>query len=175
MTIKISNVGRVAYYQAKFDDFRGTSEEEILGTLAMRHGFALEHQQKHAWRDQIRILKKNLQTIKEGWIFFEFSIPRMGKRADVVLVLEGIVFVLEFKVGATNFDRNAVDQVWDYALDLKNFHRGSHSVPIVPILIPTAANSQPSMNIFWADDMVAQPLGAPPDNLRKTIDATIAS
>ena len=50
----------------------------------------------------------------------------MGKRADVVIISEGHVFVIEYKVGADNFQKSAVDQVMDYALDLKNFHEGSH-------------------------------------------------
>jgi hypothetical protein len=55
------------------------------------------------------------------------------------LVIEGIILVLEFKVGATTFDRSAIEQAHDYALDLKNFHRGSHNLPIVPIVVATRA------------------------------------
>ena len=34
-----------------------------------------------------------------GEIVFEYDIPRLGKRIDVVLLLRGIIFCLEFKVG----------------------------------------------------------------------------
>jgi hypothetical protein len=72
-------------------------------------------------------------------VFFEFSVPRLGKRIDVVVLLHEVLFVLEFKVGEANFTRAAVDQVWDYALDLKNFHETSRERRIVPVLIGTAA------------------------------------
>jgi hypothetical protein len=61
----------------------------------------------------------------------------MGKRTDTILLYQGIVFVLEFKVGADTFDRASTEQVIDYALDLKNFHNESHARCIVPILIAT--------------------------------------
>ena len=80
----------------------------------------------------------------DGWIAFEFAIPRMGKRADVVLVAAGIVFVVEFKVGSQHFDAAASDQVVDYALDLKNFHAGSHDRRIVPIVVATMADTPTS-------------------------------
>lgn len=36
---------------------------------------------------------------KDGQIIFEYDIPRLGKRLDVVLLYKGIVFCVEFKVG----------------------------------------------------------------------------
>lgn len=91
---------RIAYYEANIQEFLIADEDAILGALSMQHGFALEHLQKHAWQGQIRILRSLLAPTRLGWIFFEFSIPRMGKRADVVLLAGGVVFVIEFKVGS---------------------------------------------------------------------------
>ncbi len=62
---------------------------------------------------------------KDGKIIFEYDISRLGKRIDVVLLLEEIVFCLEFKVGESRIIEVEVDQVLDYALDLKNFHKFS--------------------------------------------------
>ena len=98
----------------------------------------LAQTQKRAWSDQIEILK-NVLIAYRGLIVFEFSIPRMGRRIDVVLIIEGVVFVLEFKVGEKEFGSNAIDQVWDYALDLKNFHATSHHALIVPVVVATEA------------------------------------
>ena len=81
----------------------------------------------------------------------------MGKRADTVVLLGGVVFVIEFKVGAGNFDRYAIDQVYDYALDLKNFHLGSHELPIVPVLVATRAEALATPGV-WAPDLVAEPV-----------------
>jgi len=61
----------------------------------------------------------------------------MGRRIDVVLLTGPVIFILEFKVGETKYPAYAFDQVWDYALDLKNFHETSHLALIAPILIST--------------------------------------
>ena len=71
---------------------------------------------------------------------FEYDITRLGKRIDVVLLLKGIIFCLAFKVGEASILENDVDQVLDYALDLKNFHKYSQDRVIVPILIATKYN-----------------------------------
>ncbi len=82
----------------------------------------------------------------------------MGKRADVVLLIAGTVFVLEFKVGARSFGRSAIEQAHDYALDLKNFHRGSHDLSIVPVVIATEAPEVGSPTVSFSSDGVAEPV-----------------
>ena len=134
--------------------------------MAHAHHHDLEHQQKYAWLSQIRILKSQLSVHPEGVLFFEFSIPRMGKRADVLLLYKGIVFIIEFKVGATSFDKHAIDQVHDYALDMNNFHLGSHALPIVPILLATEASSPTTQHqVTWEEYDVAAPMLSNADNL----------
>ncbi len=93
-----------------------------------------------------------------GHILFECYIPRMGKRVDTVLTLRGLIFVLEFKVGSTHYASSALDQVVDYALDLKNFHEGSHARAIVPILVATNAPSHPIESPKFSSDQIAEPL-----------------
>jgi DUF2075 family protein len=93
-----------------------------------------------------------------GFLFFEFTIPRMGRRIDAVVLTGRIVFVVEFKVGGTVFERAAIDQVWDYALDLKNFHEGSHSAPIIPILVATGASTSPPVELRAGEDRVYSPI-----------------
>ena len=103
-------------------------------------------------------MRTALADIDEGQIFFEFAIPRMGKRADVVVLLPSLVVVLEFKVGASSFVGGDIAQVHDYALDLKNFHGGSHSLPIVPILYATRATGSGLGTPVWREDGVADPM-----------------
>jgi hypothetical protein len=96
-----------------------------------------------------------------GQIIFEYDIPRLGKRIDVVLLYRGIVFCLEFKV--IDSDRYSlmagIDQVLDYALDLKNFHKFSEDKVIAPILVATNyANHSTSIQMSVYDDMVINPL-----------------
>lgn len=131
---------RRAYYSDKIPDFQKRTSDEILGRLAQGNDFSLEQTQRDAWLEEIRILKNILQPYK-GSIYFEYSIPRMGKRIDVVLVIGAVIFFLEFKVGEKDFPSHAIDQVWDYALDLKNFHETSHDSYIAPILISTNAKA----------------------------------
>lgn len=147
----------VAYYAAQIVDFLRASDEQVLGALAQHHQHVLEHQQRNAWIEQIRYLRQVLTVVPEGFLFLEFSIPRVGKRADAVVIHGAAVYVLEFKVGSKGFDRTGLDQVHDYALDLKNFHAGSHDRGIVPVLIATKAET-PTYEMIWAADGVATPV-----------------
>ncbi|WP_170457155.1 DUF2075 domain-containing protein [Ruegeria arenilitoris] len=146
-----------SYYAASVREFLKSTDDAILGELARAHHHALEHQQRNAWLQQITILKGKLRPDPPEHIFFEFLIPRMGKRADIVLLKKGLVFVIEFKVGSSTFDKAAVDQVHDYALDLKNFHLGCHELPVIPVLVATQATA-PATSPNWADDLVAEPI-----------------
>ncbi len=106
-----------AYYNASICQFLKEDVERILGVLTSQHHHAVEEQERWAWLQQISILKNALWGQPNGRIFLEFCIPRMGKRADTVLILHNIVFVLEFKIGASEHSRSAFNQVEDYALD----------------------------------------------------------
>ena len=165
---------KLAYYQATIGDFLAADTDTILGELTKAHGFALELSQKRAWLSQITLLKSILTRLDNGMVLFEFTIPRMGKRADVVLVLHNKIIILEFKVGAILFDRGGIEQVHDYALDLKNFHSGSHDALIVPVLVATLAPEIPPQRLVWERDNVSEPLLANERNLGDlllTIDA----
>jgi len=129
---------RREYYSDTITNFLKANPNEILGELAKSSEFALEQTQRNAWLEEIRILQNILPSHK-GSIYFEYSIPRMGKRIDVVLLIGSAIFVLEFKVGEKDFTSYAIDQVWDYSLDLKNFHETSHECFIAPILVATKA------------------------------------
>lgn len=130
-----------SYYQSSIQDFLSSSNDLILGNLAQHHEFALEDLQKNAWLAQIDILKANLVGIAKGHLYFEYSIPRMGKRADNILIIRNLIFVIEFKVGESFYSTTAKNQVIDYCLDLKNFHSQSHDKKIIPILIVTEADT----------------------------------
>jgi hypothetical protein len=122
------------WYGDSIANFLATSSEAVLGRLAANCEFALIPTQRDAWLAEIEFLRSQLNG-SPGSIFLEFNIPRMGRRIDVVLVIGPVVFAVEFKVGEKSFDRAAIDQVWDYGLDLKNFHEASHDASIVPILL----------------------------------------
>jgi predicted metalloenzyme YecM len=146
------------YYSATITDFLDTTPSEILGKLAENNDFPLQQTQKDSWLVEISILKKALKHYK-GSIYFEYSIPRMGKRIDVVVITGSTIFVLEFKVGENKFPSYAIDQVWDYALDLKNFHETSHEHFIAPVLISTnARNISSSISTTPHNDKILFPI-----------------
>lgn len=135
-----SNIMNRAYYSESIEGFLARSEEDVLGRVVRRAAHDVELTQRDAWREQIRILKSALANYRgRGKVYFEYAIPRLGGRIDAVLLIGHVIFVLEFKVGAKKYERQALDQVCDYALDLKNFHETSHAPVIAPILIATAA------------------------------------
>ncbi|MFK7776633.1 MAG: hypothetical protein QM501_00750 [Gimesia sp.] len=110
------------FYSESIASFLATSDEAIIGAMVKNNDFGLEATQRDAWVEEIRILKTFLPLVStQGNVYFEYSIPRLGKRVDVVVVIGAVLFVLEFKVGEKEYLSHAIDQVWDYALDLKNF------------------------------------------------------
>jgi hypothetical protein len=127
-----------AYYSNSISEFLNSSTDSILGALSQNSEFADQTTQKGSWKEEVRILKEILKPYN-GAIYFEYAIPRMGKRIDVLLIIQSVIFILEFKVGEKEYPNYAVDQTMDYALDLKNFHETSHDKLIAPILISTQA------------------------------------
>lgn len=158
------------YYEDSFSKFLSQSENEILGIIVKDNSFDSNSLQIEAWLDEIAIMKDVVKNFAEGRIAFEYSIPRLGKRADVVLVFHGIIFVLEFKVGEKAYLISDSEQVWDYALDLKNFHEASHDKIIVPILIATEANERSYKYVQCQyDDNVYEPICSNKDSLSSII------
>lgn len=133
------------------------------------HPFDTDVLQRGAWQHQIEALKRIAPSLPPSHVFFEFSIPRMGKRADVIFLIKGIVFVLEYKVGETGYPNHALAQVLDYATDLKNFHEGSHEKKIVPVLVSTKA-PKTVIKDEWFKDGVSQPQHANDDSLLELIE-----
>ncbi|WP_455629069.1 DUF2075 domain-containing protein [Parabacteroides chinchillae] len=155
------------YYHNTITDFLSQSFDAIWAQLTAVGRGDLLHTQKQAWAEQIRILKAHLSGFS-GDIFFEYSIPRMGKRIDAVLLIDGIVFVVEFKVGAKEFTGIDVNQVWDYALDLKYFHEESHHLSIISILVATNTKEKDIL-LFQYDDQIVRPILSNGDNIADII------
>ena len=165
-------------YNSSLAAFAAADENSIFGILCDNyHGDALTTT-REAWRFEISILKQALAPYadKDGQIIFEYDIPRLGKRIDVVLLLEGIVFCLEFKVGETRILEADVDQVLDYALDLKYFHKFSADRIIVPVLIATnypRQSTEIQMSIY--NDRVVNPLVTGASGISGIIDSVLAA
>src|SRR3989338_5250045 len=161
------------YYSDSISNFLRSSTEEILGVLALNNDFALIQTQRGSWVAQIEILREILSS-HQGSIYFEYSIPRMGRRIDVVLLIGPVIFVLEFKVGESEFSTYALDQVCDYALDLKNFHDSSHEQYIAPVLIATNAKATvPIVAVTPQNDKLLFPIKSNIAQLGKVIKSVL--
>lgn len=161
-----------AYYSAEISAFIAAENESILGTLTTNSAFSVETAQRNAWLEQIDVLKIALQDLS-GWVLLEFIVPRIGSRIDVVLLMGQLVFVVEFKVGEKHIKRADLNQVWDYALDLKNFHKGSHHSSIIPILVATnCAQSDSDLGVPYRDN-VFPPVRSNSDGLGPIIRAAL--
>lgn len=159
-------------YHSDFLSFLSQSTDSVFGMLCdSYHGDALTST-REAWKSEIEVVKGVLSALpdKTGQIIFEYDIPRLGKRIDVVLLYRGIVFCLEFKVGESKILEADVDQVLDYALDLKNFHKFSYEKVIVPILVATKFSEHTtSVQMSVYDDRVVNPLVTGETGLLDTI------
>ncbi len=163
-------------YDNSFTDFLGETGMSVLGKLVDHYHGEARTTTIEAWKGEITIIQNVLSRLgeSEGRVIFEYDIPRLGKRIDVVLLLKGIIFCLEFKVGETRILEADVDQVLDYALDLKNFHKFSQEKVIVPILIATnyaEASSAIQMSVY--DDRVVNPLVTGKEHLFDQIKAVL--
>lgn len=170
----MSNV-RCLYYSS-FITFLRDSEQSILGTLCDKYHGDTRTTTREAWKTEISIMQEVVRSFadQDGRIIFEYDIPRLGKRIDVVLLVRGIIFCIEFKAGESRILEADVDQVLDYALDLKNFHKYSQDKVIVPILVATEyekASSDIRMSVY--DDDIVNPLVTGKDGLFNIIAAVL--
>jgi hypothetical protein len=169
-----------AYFSDSISAFLDDATDSILGRLVQSCSFSVESTQRDAWLSQIEILKCALVPYRtSGSIYFEYNVPRLGKRIDVVVLLGPVLFVIEFKVGDQQFSAHAIDQVYDYALDLKNFHDTSHTVHIAPVLVATRAKPAPlNIRLGQHGDRMLEPICSAveclPDVFAETLKAVSA-
>lgn len=164
------------YYSDDVSGFVAKDDAAILGELAAANEFALEPAQRDAWMSEILILRETLSGLNtSGRLYLEYSIPRLGKRVDAIVVMGPVLFVIEFKVGERGYPAHAIDQVWDYALDLMNFHETSHACVIAPILVATDARVRPPAALqSHHDDLVMPPIACNAGMLREVMQTVLS-
>ena len=157
-----------SYYSAPIAEFLQQSSSEIIGIIHSNDISAeTTIQQSNTWESEVQILKDQLRLFSDGRIIFEYTIPRMGKRVDTVVLYRNMVFLLEFKVGDKEYRESTYDQVYDYALDLRNFQKESHNKLLVPIMISTKAPRY--QNKLKVRDRIVEPLRCNADNIGAAI------
>ena len=148
------------YYSDSISGFLNTETESIVGTLALASQHDINDETSMSWVAEIESLRNVLAPYKDrGSLYFEYNIPRMGRRADVILVIDELVFVLEYKTADSKFSHEARMQVWDYALDLKNFQEGSLERIIIPVLVAESEKDKHCVfKLRHLEDNVYEPL-----------------
>lgn len=163
-------------YNASFQEFLNADPESVFGALCAAYHGEMPTTSREAWQAEIVIMRQVLRPWQHeaGYIVFEYDIPRLGKRIDTLLLFRGIIFCLEFKVGKKDREQADIEQVLDYALDLKNFHLMSANRKIVPILIPTKYRRQTALLLQSAyDDDVFNPITIGADGLHRLLQQVI--
>lgn len=164
-----------AHFGAAISAFLATEPRLILGTLTTRAGGSVDPTQRDAWAEEVEVLQRALDGIA-GTVFFEFEVPRVASRIDVVVITGSAVVPIEFKCGEPEFSTSGYNQAWDYGLDLKNFHEASHAACIFPILVATRATTDDHQLGARAGDDVWAPRRATSTGLRQAIlDAAAAA
>lgn len=156
-----------SYYNSSITNFLQESIDSIFGKLSQKHSHSLEDLQKIAWKKQIEILKQVAKSLDSGSIYFEFSIPRMGKRVDNIIIIKDLILLLEFKIGCFEYSKHAQNQTIDYCLDLINFHEGSHNKKVIPILI--ASNAENIKNDIFNSKSLQKSILCNEENLETNI------
>lgn len=170
-----------AYYHATIGSFLETTNEEIIGRLNLG-ATAFSSQwtiTSISWDSSIFILKNSLgelvkenATTKNWHILFEYEIPRLLSRIDVVIIADDVLFVIEFKFDRRDYELADLRQVEDYALDLSDFHYESRNIKIIPILLaPKAANFN-NENVVAESSGIARCLKVNENNLSSIIQST---
>lgn len=158
------------YYSAPISEFLKQSSEEILGVICSNDPHSETRlQQINTWESEIAILKQQLTGMTEGQIIFEYTVPRMGKRVDIIFLHANIVYILEFKCGDDEYKSSTYDQVYDYALDLRNFQKESHDKLLVPIMISTKAAEEEIK--ICENERIILPIKCNANNIRAAIEA----
>ena len=160
------------YYSDTITDLLQKEDMVVIGKLALAYSHDINDETKMSWLEELRVMRSVLKNYKNrGSVYFEYNIPRMGRRADVIVLIDDVVFVLEFKTRKSKFTHEAVTQVWDYALDLKNFQEGSRNRIIIPVLVaPSEKDKNCQIELSHFEDLVYNPLQVNEKQLQVAID-----
>lgn len=165
------------YYSDTITDFLQKEDMVVIGKLALAYSHDINDETKMSWLEELRVMRSVLKTYKNrGSVYFEYNIPRMGRRADVIVLIDDVVFVIEFKTRKSKFTHEAVTQVWDYALDLKNFQEGSRNRIMIPVLVaPSEKDKNCQIELSHFEDLVYNPLQVNEKQLSVAIENVVTT
>lgn len=165
------------YYSDTINDFLQKEDMVVIGKLALAYSHDINDETKMSWLEELRVMRSVLKNYKNrGSVYFEYNIPRMGRRADVIVLIDDVVFVLEFKTRKSKFTHEAVTQVWDYALDLKNFQEESRNRILIPVLVaPSEKDKNCQIELSHFEDLVYNPLQVNEKQLSVAIENVVTT
>lgn len=165
------------YYSDTITDFLQKEDMVVIGKLALAYSHDINEETKMSWLEELRVMRSVLKNYKNrGSVYFEYNIPRMGRRADVIVLIDDVVFVIEFKTRKSKFTHEAVTQVWDYALDLKNFQEGSRNRIMIPVLVaPSEKDKNCQIELSHFEDLVYNPLQVNEKQLSVAIENVVTT
>ncbi len=157
-------------YQNDFKGFLQDDNDKVNGKLSTGvTNHQLLKQQRDSWNHQITFLKDNLCYLPTDWqIILEYPIPRRAKRIDIVILAKDLIFIVEFKDKETKYTPDAINQVEDYSLDIRDFHKHSATKSIIPIVWASDALEK-SNNFYDNEDFVKSTLFANKKNLHLVV------
>ena len=82
---------RRCMYAARVEEFLETAESAIRDAIVSSAHGEWRSTAWEAWEGEVALLQRVLAPWREtdGYLCFEYDIPRLGKRIDVVLLLGG--------------------------------------------------------------------------------------
>jgi hypothetical protein len=174
MEIPSTSQLRRAWYAGSIAEFQKASDDQVQAELLRRSLFDILQTQRDAWLAEISLLRKALDG-HVGKVYLEFAIPRMGHRVDAVVLINGIVLAIEFKIDSKEYLLSDIDQAYDYAIDLKYFHEGSHNLSVVPLLVSSLAKCRPFLLVSHTRIAgLYQPICTNAEELASTISQVIS-
>lgn len=159
-----------AYYGCKVSELLNTNSAEIQSRLVSRYRvdgyFQLLSSQVLAWEESIPLIRSTLQDLVEkrpvatGWgVLLEYPLYRLRSRIDLALIASDMLFVIELKIGESVINAQDRNQVEEYALELRDFHRASHSLPMQPVLCCTELSNTKQVGAYKPAEQI-QPVVA---------------
>lgn len=171
-----------AYYSKSIEEFRKDDDNIIFAALCKDKMFPANSQTKKSWEQEIKILKSSIPEKMSGQILLEYNIPRMGHRVDAVLLAQGVIVLVEFKIVENEISpSDAKRQVLDYGLDLADFHSGTYERVVLPLAaikgMTTEAEIRKDVAAAFkfpdARSKVADPIAVGTDDLGRAIGSIL--
>ncbi len=147
-----------AYYKNTLNGFLRDKNETILNNLTSNYAndgfYQLLGTQIKSWEESLPVIHDLLVALHQHesttgtWgVLLEYPLYRLRKRVDLMLITKKQLYIVELKVGATKAESEDIRQVEEYALDLRDFHKASHTLQMSPLLCCTGLAKNPEQSL----------------------------